>query len=118
MNKTELKNLFNGLNYYVSNKSVLNSNQFKFKSKTITLSEEQNLIVKSEPAQHQRILAGAGSGKTTTILCRIKYLLDYWMCPDRILILTFNRDSAQSIRNRLTDLFGFNINFLRVIGNK
>ena len=110
MNKSELIKFYKDLNFYVSNKSEYESNQFKFKSKIIELSKEQERIVKSDPAQHQRILAGAGSGKTTTILCRIKFLLDHWICPDRILILTFNRDSAQSIKNRLNDLFGFNIN--------
>ena len=40
------------------------------------LDDEQYEVVKSKPNQNIRILAGAGSGKTTTILCRVKYLVD------------------------------------------
>jgi DNA polymerase III epsilon subunit-like protein len=107
LNKSELKNLIEGLEFYLKNKSGSSNNMWNFKSGAINLDKEQIRIVMSEPNQNQRIIAGAGSGKTTTILCRIKWLLDNWICPDRILVLTFNRDSAQNIRNRVDDLFGF-----------
>jgi DNA polymerase III epsilon subunit-like protein len=109
--KLELKKCIEGLKYYLKNRSNSNNKIWNFiKSGSITLDDEQHEIVISSPNQNQRIIAGAGSGKTTTILCRIKYLLDNWICPDRILVLTFNRDSAQNIRNRINDLFGFPIN--------
>lgn len=105
--KLELIQIISGLNFYLSNKINLDTKIINFKSESIELDEEQYKILISEPNQNQRIIAGAGSGKTTTILCRVKYLLDNFICPDRILILTFNRDSAQNIRNRIDDLFGF-----------
>ena len=74
------------------------------------LDDEQYEVVKSKPNQNIRILAGAGSGKTTTILCRVKYLVDNYTTPNRILILTFNKDSSESLKNRIIKLFNFNIN--------
>ena len=108
--KSDLKELMEGLNFYLSNKSSSNNKKWNFKSGSIELDSEQHSIVVSNVNEHQRVIAGAGSGKTTTILCRIKWLLDNYVCPDRILILTFNRDSAQNIRNRIADLFGFPVN--------
>lgn len=110
MAKSELINLAKGLKFYLKSQSTTSNSVWNFISGSITLDQEQSKIVYSEINQHQRIIAGAGSGKTTTILCRVKYLLDNHMCPDRVLILTFNRDSAQNIRNRINDLFGFPVN--------
>lgn len=112
LNKQELKKIFAGIKFYLETKSDKTKfqNIWNFKSGSIILDNEQNQIIISDPNQHQRIIAGAGSGKTTTILCRVKYLVDNFMTPDRILILTFNRDSAQNIRNRIDDLFGFPVN--------
>jgi DNA polymerase III epsilon subunit-like protein len=107
LKKSDLIKIVIGLNYYLENKIKLESRKINFKSGSIELDEEQYKILVSSINQNQRIIAGAGSGKTTTILCRVKYLLDNFICPDRILILTFNRDSAQNIRNRIDDLFGF-----------
>lgn len=105
--KSELIQIISGLNFYLENKLDNNTRKINFKSQSIELDDEQHKILVSPPNQNQRIIAGAGSGKTTTILCRVKYLLDNFICPDRILILTFNRDSAQNIRSRIDDLFGF-----------
>lgn len=107
LTKIELIEIISGLNFYISNKLNFNSKIINFKTQSIELDDEQYKILISPPNQNQRIIAGAGSGKTTTILCRVKFLLDNFICPDRILILTFNRDSAQNIRNRIDDLFGF-----------
>jgi len=95
--KDDLVKIINSL------KSYLNKNN------EIELDIEQKLIVESNITQNQRIIAGAGSGKTTTVLYRIKFLLDNFITPDRILILTFNRESAQNIRNLINKIFGFNV---------
>lgn len=97
LKKGELSNVIEGLKNYLT------------KDNEIDLDIDQRKIVESNICENQRIIAGAGSGKTTTILYRIKYLLDNYVTPDRILVLTFNRDSAQNIRNRIKQVFGFDV---------
>lgn len=110
LNKKELYDLADGVNFYKSNRLEDKTRVINFSNGgTMVLDENQALIVTSNPYEHRRIIAGAGSGKTTTVLCRVKYLLDNIICPDNIIILTFNRDSAENIRNRIYDLFGFQI---------
>lgn len=78
--------------------------------KTITLTPEQINIVTSDTDQHHKIIACAGSGKTTTILCRIKYLIDKGVKPWQIMLTTFNVDAAENMRMRICELFGFKVN--------
>jgi len=46
------------------------------------------------------IIAGAGTGKTRTIVYRVAYLVELGVRPDRILLLTFTRKSAQDMLRR------------------
>ncbi|MHB8378844.1 MAG: ATP-dependent helicase [Acidimicrobiales bacterium] len=48
-----------------------------------------------------RVLAGPGTGKTTTLSARVEYLLESGAAADRILLLTFTRRSAQDIISRV-----------------
>lgn len=51
------------------------------------------------------ILAGAGSGKTQTVASRIAFLLtDEGVDPERIVGITFSRQAAQELRNRVLAL--------------
>src|SRR5438094_9385994 len=50
------------------------------------------------PAQ---IIAPAGSGKTTTLIARLGHLLTRGIRPERIAVLTFNRDAAEELRGRI-----------------
>ena len=84
--------------------------EYRFGETKINLDDEQYNVVTAKPNQNIRVLAGAGSGKTTTILCRVKYLVDNFTTPNRILILTFNKDSSENLKNRINKLFGFKIN--------
>ena len=50
------------------------------------------------------ILAGAGTGKTTTIIERIAYSVKYnSIHPSQILALTFSVDAAENLKNRLSE---------------
>ena len=54
-----------------------------------------------DPARFNLIVAGAGSGKTTTILGKILYLLQSgFASPPEILVLSFTHDSATELRER------------------
>ena len=50
------------------------------------------------PAQ---IIAPAGSGKTTTLVARLAVLLDRGVAPERICVVTFNRDAALDLAARV-----------------
>jgi DNA helicase-2/ATP-dependent DNA helicase PcrA len=51
-----------------------------------------------------RIVAGPGTGKTTTLTARVEFLLDQGVAPERILLLTFTRRAARDILGRVRAL--------------
>jgi DNA helicase-2/ATP-dependent DNA helicase PcrA len=46
------------------------------------------------------IVAGAGTGKTKTLACRVAHLIDRGTAPERILLLTFTRRAAAEMLRR------------------
>lgn len=52
------------------------------------------------------VIAGAGSGKTRTLVYRVAYLIDSGIDPSHILLLTFTRKSAQEMLERAGALIG------------
>lgn len=61
---------------------------------------EQRIALTSD-AQNLLVLAGAGTGKTRTIVGRAGYLLEQGLAAERLAIVTFTRRSAAEIRERL-----------------
>lgn len=106
LKKKELLETIKIIEEYKNNKQI-DYTQFKLNTQTIKLNAEQHNIVTSNINQNIRIIASAGSGKTTTIICKIKYLIDSCIDPETIMVTTFNVDSAESIRNKLSSIFGF-----------
>lgn len=59
----------------------------------LILNEKKNLIV-----------AGAGTGKTTTIVGKVDYLRKIKKVPEeKILVLAFNKDAATQLKDRISD---------------
>ena len=46
------------------------------------------------------IVAGAGTGKTTTLASRVGHLVERGVRPERILLLTFSRRAAREMLSR------------------
>ena len=86
------KNLF-------KNKS-LDTLPLDFRVENHPLDREQRKAI-YDPARFNLVVAGAGSGKTTTILGKILYLLQSgFASPPEILVLSFTHDSATELRER------------------
>lgn len=58
------------------------------------------------PYGHNLIIASAGTGKTSTIVGRIAYLLSQDVRPEQILLLTFTNKAAQEMVERVATFFG------------
>ncbi len=52
------------------------------------------------------VIAGAGTGKTRTLACRVAHLIDQGTAPDRILLLTFTRRAAAEMLTRADHMTG------------
>lgn len=51
-----------------------------------------------------RILAGAGSGKTHTLISRVAYMIDCGISPEQILLLTFTNNAAKNMVERASTM--------------
>jgi DNA helicase-2/ATP-dependent DNA helicase PcrA len=69
------------------------------------------------------VIAGAGSGKTRTLIYRVAYLLEQGIPPERLLLLTFTNKAAREMMRRTGDLLGGDLSGLwggtfHAIGNR
>ena len=78
-----------------------------FPLKELTLNRQQAEIVNYEPCTNIRILASAGSGKTTTVTARIAYLIkEHKIREDAIFLTTFSRNASDTMKERIEALIG------------
>src|SRR5271157_4401178 len=69
------------------------------------LNPQQHAAVTAPPGP-ALVIAGAGSGKTRTLIYRVAYLLEQGIPPEYILLLTFTNKAAKEMMRRVADLLG------------
>ncbi|WP_149495039.1 ATP-dependent helicase [Roseiconus lacunae] len=74
-------------------------------TETYQLNDEQRKAAQFDGG-HALILAGAGTGKTSTIVARVDHLLSRDVDARRILLLTFTRRAAREMRLRMMQRSG------------
>src|SRR5262245_39503727 len=75
------------------------------------LNEQQHAAATAPPGP-SLVIAGAGSGKTRTLIYRVAYLLEQGIPPERLLLLTFTNKAAREMMRRVADLLGQEIDEL------
>src|SRR5215203_5080858 len=75
------------------------------------LNEQQHAAVTAAPGP-SLVIAGAGSGKTRTLIYRVAYLLEQGIPAERILLLTFTNKAAREMMRRVADLLGYELRTL------
>ena len=99
---TENKNIENK---NIDNTNNTNINNFNFGDKKVKLDKHQEKLLHVPIDKHIRVIACAGSGKTTTILCKIKHMIEnHNIKSKRIMCTTFNVDAANILKSRLKEL--------------
>ena len=71
----------------------------------IKLDENQKKAILDEN-KYQMIIAGAGSGKTTTMAAKVKYLVDIKKInPQNILLISFINKAVQELKDKIENEF-------------
>lgn len=85
-------------------------NMYKNIDNNVLLDEEQRIAILTDE-DYNMIIAGAGSGKTTTITAKIKYLVDIKnINPKDIVVISFTNKAVDELKQRIN--IDFNINCL------
>jgi DNA helicase-2/ATP-dependent DNA helicase PcrA len=72
---------------------------------SVTITSEQEAVICHPLGRHARVLAVAGSGKTTTMAYRIKYLIEEQnVAPSSIRVLMFNKLARVQFQERLAEI--------------
>jgi len=73
------------------------------------LDEEQKAVV-NDTSQNLLVVASAGSGKSLTIIGKIRYLIEINnIKPEEILCISFTNDSCISLKNNINKNYNYNI---------
>lgn len=87
-------------------------NMFKKFDSNIVLDEEQRRAILTDE-DYSLVIAGAGSGKTTTMAAKVKYLVDKCnIDPKKIILLAFTNKAALELSERINHDFKINVEVL------
>lgn len=80
---------------------------FIFGDRVVKLTPSQMEVVYEHHDKNMLVIACAGSGKTVSMLCRIKHMIDEGVPENSIMVTTFTRDAANDMKNKLFDILGY-----------
>ena len=80
----------------------------KYKVMGYYLDKQQIEIIKDN-SDNLLVIAGAGSGKTLTIIGKIKYLIENNIKPEEILCISFTNNTVNSLKNKIKKEISKNI---------
>ncbi len=84
----------------------------RIESSPLNLSQQHAVLLNDD---HNLVLAGAGSGKTSVLTARVAYLLQSHQAQaEELLMLAFGRDAAKEMKERLVDKVGLAAENVRV----
>lgn len=98
---------------YVDNKLIKYKfyfdNMFNDIDKNIILDKSQREAIICDE-DNLLVLSGAGSGKTTTISVKVKYLIDVKnIKPDKICVITFTKKAKEELDYKINKIFNSNV---------
>lgn len=85
----------------------LDKSVFFFGDRAVKLTDTQMDIVYEKDARNMLVIACAGAGKTLTVICRVKHLIQSGVPENSIMLTTFTRDAANDMKNKLFDIMGY-----------
>jgi DNA helicase-4 len=78
----------------------------------IRLDINQRICILSSP-KHELVIAGAGSGKTTTVAAKIKFMVDILnVKPESILLLSYTNEAVNEMKNIIVNKFKINADIM------
>ena len=97
---------------------ILKANTDKPAPKELTIDyasqlNEQQLAAVTAPGGPFLVIAGAGTGKTRTLVYRVAYLVETGIAPEQIILLTFTRRSANEMLTRASSILDGRCNRVR-----
>ncbi len=84
-----------------------NAYMYQFPLRALTLNAQQIAVVMCDIHTNARILASAGSGKTTTITAKIAHMVQTLRVqPESIMLTTFTHNAAETMQQKICSLIG------------
>ena len=97
---------------FINRKLEENKDYFDKMFKDIKLDDEQRKAVLMDE-DYSLIISGAGSGKTTTMSAKVKYLIEKCnVNPNDIILLSYTNKATEELENRINKEFNLNVEVL------